>query len=63
MIVFKCLMCKTQVVNLYNEMPRSCKQCHSGPAWLMAIADDNGPLPGSWTDAKMSASTARWIPD
>lgn len=63
MIVFKCLNCQTQVVNLQNEIPDRCQRCGSGSLWMFPLADDNGPLPGSWTDAKMSTSVARWIPD
>lgn len=61
MIVFKCLNCRTRVVNLDNERPRSCAKCHSGPAWMYPIANDSGPL--GWTDAAHSSSTARWTPD
>lgn len=63
MIVYKCLNCKTQVVNLEDKTPRSCQKCLSGSLWMLAVADANGPLPCNWTDAAQSTSTARWTPD
>lgn len=40
-IKYQCLACKATVINMQGEVPRSCKKCGSGSAWMKEIERTN----------------------
>lgn len=62
MIVYKCSSCQRNVVNLQDQKPSHCLNCKSGPAYLVAVANDDGPLPSSWLDPNDPVSRVTWRP-